>query len=68
MAKGDTVLVPVVLEARDPEELAKMVVTERVKRNQIAATAHYTAIYVPRFHGVGYTKYVAFVEFMVEEK
>lgn len=69
MAKGDVILIPVVLTAHDPEDLAKLVVAERIKRGQEAAKAHYTSTYVTRNNGLsGYTKYVAFVEFMVEEK
>lgn len=66
--KGDFRLVPVVLRANDAEELARMVVAERIRKDQIAAVAHYTAVYIPRKDGTGYVRYTAFVEFMVEEK
>lgn len=74
MAKGDVVLVPVVLTAHSPEELAKLVTAERLKKEQIAAPAHYTSTYVlrninPSSGSVsGYVKYVAFVEFLVPEE
>lgn len=68
MAKGDLTLVPVVLQTTDPDELAKLVVTERIKRNQMSAKANYTATYIPRTNGTGFTRYTAFVEFLVEEK
>lgn len=69
--KGDLVLVPVVLQAKNPEELAKLVVAERIKKNQLQAAAHYTVLHVHgRYEGrtSGHTTYTAFVEFLVEEK
>ena len=69
MAKGDIVLLPVVLEHKDPVELGKLVAAERLKREQMAAKAHYTSVYVPRPNtGNGFFKHFAFVEFMMEEK
>lgn len=68
--KGDLVLVPVVLQAKNPEELAKLVVAERIKKNQLQAAAHYTVLHAHgRYEGTsGHTTYTAFVEFLVEEK
>ena len=67
MAKGDVTLVPIILESTKAEELTKMVVAERIKRNQLAARAQYSTTVVSRSNGNSYTKYTAFVEFMVEE-
>jgi hypothetical protein len=68
MAKGDVILTTIALEAHDSGVLAKMVTDERKKRDQVAAKAHYVAVFVPRVNTHGYTRYIAFVEFMVEEK
>lgn len=75
MAKGDTFLAPTILTATDPVVLAGLVGAERIKRNQVNAPAQYSAVYVSRVQGKydssvgqGYTKYIAFVEFIVEEK
>lgn len=71
MAKGDVILVPVMFSSTNFEELAKLVAAERIKRNQISAPAQYQALSIERrIDSVSsrYTKFYAFIEFMVEEK
>jgi hypothetical protein len=73
MAKDDTFLLPTILTETSPEALCKAVAAERLRREQPFAKCDYSAVYVQRngnggSGNNGYTKYIAFLEFVSVEK